>query len=183
MSGMGRESRCVLFDWGDTLMRDFPEFSGPMASWSHVEALPNVKEVLSELQPQWTLALATNSIDSDETEIWKALDRAGLRSLLHKVFCFQTIGHSKPSLDFFDYIVKDLRLDRHRMVMVGDGFEKDVLGANQSGIRGIWFNESSAEVRTGKMHKTISDFRSLPEALASFDIESVTYDGRECGQQ
>ena len=46
MSGMGRESRCVLFDWGDTLMRDFPEFSGPMASWSHVEALPNVKEVL-----------------------------------------------------------------------------------------------------------------------------------------
>ena len=174
MSEIIRESRCVLFDWGDTLMRDFPEFSGPMAAWPHVKALPNVREVLRHLRPQWTLALATNSVDSDETEIWEALDRVGLRSLLDKVFCFQTIGHSKPSPDFFDYIVKDLGLDRRCMVMVGDGFEKDVLGANRSGIRGIWFNESSTEVKIGKMHSTISDFRSLPDALASLGIESDT---------
>ncbi|MCE2395109.1 HAD family hydrolase [Candidatus Poribacteria bacterium] len=174
MSRIARECRCVLFDWGDTLMRDFPEFSGPMATWHYVEALPNVKEVLSELRPQWTLALATNTVDSDETAIWEALDRVGLRSLLDKVYCFQTIGHSKPAPDFFDYIVKNLGLDRHRLVMVGDGFEKDVLGANQSGIRGIWFNESSTEVKIGKMHSTISDFRSLPDALASFGIESDT---------
>ena len=132
MSRIARESRCVLLDWGDTLMRDFPEFSGPMADWSHVEALTNVKEVLVELRTQWTLALATNTIDSDETAIWKALDRVGLSSLLDKVYCFQSIGHSKPSPGFFDYIVKDLLIDRRRIVMVGDGFEKDVLGANQS---------------------------------------------------
>ena len=182
MSRIARESRCVLFDWGDTLMRDFPDFTGPMTAWPHVEALPNVKEVLIELQPQWTLALATNSVDSDETGIWEALDRVGLRCLLDKVFCFCTMGHSKPSPEFFDYIVKDLRMDRHRLVMVGDGFEKDVIGANRSGIRGIWFNETSSEVRVGQMHKTIFDFRSLPDMLAAFDIESVTYDGRECGE-
>ena len=174
MSRTARESQCVLFDWGDTLMRDFPEFSGPMTAWPHVEALPNVKELLVKLRPQWTLALATNSVDSDETAIWEALDRVGIRSLLDKVFCFQTIGHSKPSPDFFDYIVKDLGMDRCRMVMVGDGFEKDVLGANRSGIRGIWFNESSDEVKVGKMHKTIFDFLSLPNILASFGIESYT---------
>ena len=172
MSGIARESRCVLLDWGDTLMRDFPKFSGAMADWPHVEAIPNVKEVLVELRPQWTLALATNSIDSDETAIWEALDRVELGSLLDKVYCFQSIGHSKPAPDFFDYIVKDLLMDRHSIVMVGDGFEKDVLGANQSGIRGIWFNESSDEVRVGKMYRTIFDFRSLPEALATFGIES-----------
>ena len=136
MSRIARESRCVLLDWGDTLMRDFPEFSGPMAAWPHVEAIPNVKEVLVELRRQWTLALATNSIDSDETAIWKALDRVGLSSLLDKVYCFQSISHSKPSPGFFDYIVKDLLIDRRCIVMVGDGFEKDVLGANQS--RNSW---------------------------------------------
>ena len=172
MLGIARESRCVLLDWGDTLMRDFPKFSGPMAAWPHVEVLPNVKDTLVELRPQWKLALATNSIDSDETEIWEALDRVGLGSLLDKVYCFQSIGHSKPAPDFFDYIVKDLLMDRRRIVMVGDGFEKDVLGANQSGIRGIWFNESSDQVRVGKMYRTIFDFRSLPEALATFGIES-----------
>ena len=171
MSGIARESRCVLLDWGDTLMRDFPKFSGAMAAWPHVEVLPNVKDMLVELRPQWTLALATNSIDSDETAIWEALDRVELGSLLDKVYCFQSIGHSKPAPDFFDYIVKDLGMDRRCMVMVGDEFEKDVLGANCSGIRGIWLNESSTEVKVGKMHKTIFDFRSLPEALATFGIE------------
>ena len=24
---------CLLFDWGDTLMRDFKEFDGPMKDW------------------------------------------------------------------------------------------------------------------------------------------------------
>ena len=182
MSSIVRESRCVLLDWGDTLMRDFPEFSGPMAAWPHVETMPNVEEVLVELRPQWTLALATNSIDSDETAIWDALDRVELRSLLDKVYCFQSIGHSKPAPSFFHYIVKDLQIDRRRIVMVGDGFEKDVLGANHSGIRGIWLNELSDEVKVGKMYKTIFDFQSLPEALAAFDVESDSYDGRECGQ-
>ena len=55
--------------------------------------------------------------------------------------------------------------------MVGDGFEKDVLGANQSGIRSVWFNERSDEVRVAGMHQTILDFRALPEALAAFCIE------------
>ena len=153
-------------------MRDFPEFSGAMAAWPHVEAVPNVKEILVELRPQWTLALATNSVDSDETQIWQALDRVDLHSLLDKVYCFQSIGHSKPTPEFFDYIVEDLGMDRRRMVMVGDGFEKDVLGANHSGIRGIWFNELSSEVRIGRMYKTIGDFRSLPATLAEFGIES-----------
>ncbi len=172
MSGRDRESQCILLDWGNTLMRDFPEFSGPMAAWPRVEVLPNVKEVLTQLQPQWTLVLATNSIHSDETAIWKALDRVGLRSLLDRVYCFQTIGHSKPTPDFFDYIVKDLEMDRCHMVMVGDEFEKDVIGANRSGIRGIWLNEASDEVRVGKMYQTIFDFRALLETLDSVGVDS-----------
>ncbi len=90
MSGIARN---------DTLMRDFPESNGPMVAWSHVEAVPNVKEVLAQLRSQWTLALATNSVDSDGMAIWKALNRGGLRSLLDKVYCFQSIGHSKPAPD------------------------------------------------------------------------------------
>ena len=45
MSGIARN---------DTLMRDFPESSGPMAAWSHVEAVPNVKEALAQLRSQFS---------------------------------------------------------------------------------------------------------------------------------
>jgi FMN phosphatase YigB (HAD superfamily) len=52
--------------------------------------------------------------------------------------------------------------------MVGDNFEADVLGANRSGIRAVWFNEQGDETRTGEMYQTIHDLRSLPQALETF---------------
>ena len=162
-----RQSRCLLFDWGNTLMRDFPDAEGPMADWPRVETLPGVEEVLPQLRPHWTLALATNAVASDELSVWRALDRSGIAHLLDKVYCFQTIGHKKPAPGFFDHIVRDLPMDRDRIIMVGDDFENDILGAIRSGIRSIWLNQSSDEVRVGELYRTIHDLRSLPEVLST----------------
>ena len=49
--------------------------------------------------------------------------------------------------------------------MVGDDFEADVVSANRSGIRAIWFHENAAEWTTGALHRTIHDLHELPEAL------------------
>jgi len=27
--------KALIFDWGDTVMRDFPDCKGPMADWEH----------------------------------------------------------------------------------------------------------------------------------------------------
>lgn len=159
-----RQSRCLLFDWGDTLMRVL-EYSGPMASWPRVEAVPHVVEVLTELHPQWQTALATNAEDSDQAKIRAALGRVGLDALLDKVYGFRTIGHRKPAPRFYEHIADDLGLDGTRLVMVGDDFEADVLGANQAGLYAIWFNERSREELTGRWYRTIHDFRQLPAAL------------------
>ena len=43
---MKREPSCILFDWGDTLMRVFPEFEGPMFTWPRVEVVSGIKETL-----------------------------------------------------------------------------------------------------------------------------------------
>jgi len=160
-----RSSRCILFDWGNTLMRDIPGYIGPMRSWPQVYAIPHAPDVLSSLRADWTLALATNAADSEEVDIWAALKRVGLDRLLDRVYCFRRIGHKKPSPQFFQFILDDLQLEPSNAVMVGDDFEADVLGANRAGIRAVWFNERSAESRTGVMFRTISDFRELPAVL------------------
>src|SRR5687767_9344160 len=102
-----QKRRCLLFDWGDSLMLNFPELPGPMATWPRVEAVPFAKETLAGLRAKWTLALATNAADSKEAEIWSALERVGLDDLLDKVYCYRVIGYKKPSLEYFDYILKD----------------------------------------------------------------------------
>ncbi|NLG83041.1 MAG: HAD-IA family hydrolase [Firmicutes bacterium] len=147
-------------------MRDFPQFDGPMFTWPRVEAIPHVEEVLAALRPSWILALATNAEPSDEADIRKALARVGLHELIEKVYCYRRIGHKKPSPEFFEYILADLGMEPARVVMVGDDFEMDVLGANRAGIPAVWFNERAPhERRSGKMYRTIHDFRALPEEL------------------
>lgn len=163
---MQAKNRCILFDWGGTLMRDYSEFSGPMVKWPRIGTMEYVPEVLTRLHQTWMLALATNAVDSDEGEIWAALRRCGLDQFLDKVYCLRMIGYKKPSPEFFEYILRDLGIDRSKVVMVGDDFDSDVLGAARSGIHAVWFNRDSLEIRKGELYDTIHDFRSLPQALA-----------------
>lgn len=166
MSDEKNHRRCVLFDWGDTLMRDFPEFTGAMACWPRIEVCAYTEDALAALRSMgWLLAIATNAADSAETDVWDALRRGGLDSLLDRVYCFRNVGFRKPSQDFFDYIVRDLHLPRSEIVMVGDDFAVDVLGANAVGIRAVWVAGERGAERTGAMHRTIRDLRELPGVL------------------
>jgi len=166
---MDRHSQgCILFDWGDTLMRDFKEFNGPMKDWPRVEAIPGAAEMLAALRPNWTLALATNADVSTEMDIRAALQRVNLDQLLDKVYCFKKIGHKKPSFQFFQYILDDLKLTPRSIIMVGDKYETDVLGANKCNLRAIWFNEHSLEVREDDLHRTIHELGALPVSLKDF---------------
>jgi putative hydrolase of the HAD superfamily len=159
---------CILFDWGDTLMRDFKEFNGPMKDWPRLEAIPGAAEMLAVLHADWTLALATNADVSDEADIWAALQRVNLGHLLDKVYCFKKIGFKKPSFEYYQYILDDLKLAPQSILMVGDNYEADVLGANACGFRAIWFNEHSLEVREDDLHRTIHALDTLPVALKGF---------------
>ena len=162
---MASKKGCILFDWGNTLMKVFPEYTGPMLHWPQVEAIPHANEVLAELGAQWLTALATNAADSDEAAIRGALARVDLDRLIDRVYCSRAIGHKKPSAEFFDAVLRDLGVERSNVVMVGDDFEADVLGANRSGIRAVWLNAVSEEIRFAEMYRTIHQLRELPCAL------------------
>lgn len=169
---MQARAQCILFDWGDTLMPVFPDLEGSMAAWSRLETIPSAQETLSSLRDDWIIALATNAVDSTEDEIWRALSRVDLDGLIERVYCFREIGHKKPSRGFFEFILKDLGLSSSSVVMVGDAYDVDVIGANRSGIRAVWFNRQSEEERVGTMQRTIHDLKELPKSLLSWELDT-----------
>jgi len=160
-----RSKGCLLFDWGNTLMREIPGETGPMSQWAQVEAMPGALETLTVLRRDWWLALATNAKDSDESQIWAALARVGLAELIDAVYCFRRIGHKKPTAAFFGYILADLGTGPERVAMIGDDFESDVLGANASGIQAVWFDEGAGQRREGPLFRTVHRLAELPEVL------------------
>ncbi len=161
----GKAPRFILFDWGDTLMKDDPTMNLPMARWPRVEAVEGAVDCLKKLKglrPPLVLALATGAEVSTEVEIRQALARVELDELIDRVFCFKNCGLRKPTLEFYEHVLKELGARPQEAVMVGDSYEKDVLAANRAGLRAVWFNPRTGEERVDAMVRTIHRLGELP---------------------
>jgi putative hydrolase of the HAD superfamily len=159
----------VLFDWGDTVMRDHPEITIPMVEWETVEVIEGIGEVLAYLHSSGRrIVLATSAAISDENRIRGALARGGLDSYFSRIYCFKNTNLPKGEA-FYRYILNDLNLSASDTLMVGDGFEKDVRIPNTLGMFAVWFNPSSDETRKSDDHVTVHSMQELTEFFEALD--------------
>src|SRR5215510_7209553 len=127
----------VLFDWGDTVMRDDPASMVPMVEWQTVEVIEGIAEVLDYLHASGRrIVLATSAAISDEDQIRGALARGGLDKYFSRIYCFKNTNLTKSEA-FYRHILNDLNITAPDVMMVGDTFEKDVQIPNSLGIFAI----------------------------------------------
>lgn len=130
-------TRVVLFDWGDTLMVDFPQYAGKMCLWPEVAALPGAQEALAYLCRRSSLHVASGASDSTADDIRLALARVGLDRFITGIFCRQNTGYAKPDPRFFRAVLGFLRVTAREVTMVGDSLEKDVLPCHRLGMKAV----------------------------------------------
>lgn len=158
----------LLFDWGDTVMINFTQYSGPMHDWPEVAACPGIEDALASLAQNYYLALATNAQDSESSDIRRALDRVGLGDAFDKIFCFREVGHLKPSPAFFQTIIQKLGCRPSDIFMVGDDFSGDIMGAISCGMQAVWYNPSGDDIKSGTGYTTITQMKELEGTLSLF---------------
>ena len=129
-----------LFDWGDTLMVDFPGVPGKMCDWETVEAVDGALKALSHLSKSASIYIATGAAESSESDIQIAFKRVGLDRYITGYFCRANLGISKGEPDFLPAILDKLSADKPHVFMVGDSLVKDVEPALNAGIKAIWLN-------------------------------------------
>ena len=157
----------VLFDWGDTVMRDDLASTVPMVEWQTVEVIEGIADVLEYLHSSARrIVLATSAAISDENQIRGALARGGLDGYFSHIYCFKNTNLSKGEA-FFRHILSDLDIPASDALMVGDGFEKDIQAANAVGIFALWFNSRSEETRKSDLHFTVHSMEELLEFFKS----------------
>ncbi len=131
----------LIFDWGNTLMRDFTQYEGAMAFWPQIEVISGVTNTLRNLQKHYTLCVATNAGISDTALMRKALERGGIESYFSFYYSSKDLGYSKPDIHFFEEILKKSGFVSDKAVMIGNDYSKDIIGAKQVGLKTILFNE------------------------------------------
>ncbi|HSJ59380.1 MAG TPA: HAD family hydrolase [Anaerolineae bacterium] len=173
--------RAVVFDWGDTVMRNLPGFGGPMVEWPVVEVVPGIEEALPALHGTYKLAMATNAQDSGTELVRAALRRVGLETCFDFVLTARDLGAGKPDPRFFAALVAHLGCRADEVVMVGDDYETDVAGAREAGLGAIWFNEPGAPCpRERPLHDAeVSNMADLPDVLERLQSGRVGKRGEE----
>jgi putative hydrolase of the HAD superfamily len=162
MNWHGGRIEIYLFDWGDTLMVDFPGVSGKMCDWDIVEAVDGAQEVLEHLARHAQIYIATGAAESTELDIGQAFDRVGLGRFISGYFCKANLGVSKGSALFFPTILARLGKPATSIAMVGDSLVKDIEPAAAVGIKPIWL----ASGRTGRVPSTTQIISHLRELCA-----------------
>ncbi len=134
----------IIFDWGNTVMRDFPDYSGPMVTWPHVEAMPRIKRALQRLAQTYRLVLASNAYESNALLAQQALARVDLARYFRLILTSHELGAAKPDPLFFERIITVMETVPHRAVVVGDNFRTDIVGAKYAGLWAVWYNPGKA---------------------------------------
>lgn len=138
--------KVYLFDWGDTLMVDFPNVAGKMCDWETVASVSGAKETLEALSEYSHIYIATGAEDSTELEIKQAFARVGLDKLISGYFCKANVGFSKGTPEFLNAILEKLDVPSANVAMVGDNLEKDIKPAIFAGIQAFWYTGNNIEL-------------------------------------
>jgi FMN phosphatase YigB (HAD superfamily) len=132
-------TKTLLFDWGNTIMVDFA-LPGPMYTWEKVAWVAGAEKALRTISSQYKCCLATNAGASTTPEVLLALKRVGADQYFSEIFLAKEIGYEKPDKRFFLTIADHLDVPPSSIIMIGDNYQKDCVGARQAGLKTIFFN-------------------------------------------
>ena len=137
--------------------------------------LPGLRKTLSQLHREgYRIGLVSNAADG--SHVRRLMDAAGIRSFFDPLVVSADIGYRKPSPEPFQVVLEAWELAPDEVVMIGDSLEHDVLGANQVGMRTIWFrggrstageDEDSGQLRPDRVAEQLSQ---LPGLLRQMSI-------------
>jgi HAD superfamily hydrolase (TIGR01662 family) len=162
----------LVFDWGNTLMREYPQYSGIMAEWPQVEAMPGAKKALDILKDRYRIVIATNAVNSDADQVRAALRRAGLSEPISNIFTPRQLGARKPEPAFFRAIESVLGVSPDHVMMIGDDYLTDAFGATQAGWHSIWYSPTfkACPALLPMVDAQLFDLNDLPHTLENLNL-------------
>jgi putative hydrolase of the HAD superfamily len=106
------------------------------AFFPHCRLVPGTKEMLESLSGQYLIGLLSNFTHPPAArEIMKMV---GLTPFFDKVLISGDLGYRKPHPSVFQQLIDTLKVEKKRILYIGDDPESDILGARQAGLQPVW---------------------------------------------
>lgn len=150
----------------EEILRVNADFLSRTAKKSKV--IPGALELLSELRQLYRIVIASNGFREVQTE---KMASAGILPYVDQTVLSEDARANKPKKAFFDYAFSVCRTRPSEVIMIGDSWAADIVGAQNAGIPVVWYNprgEQRPELGTLRVPLyEVSDLREIPALLTS----------------
>lgn len=123
---------------------------------------PETRGTLDKLKSLFKLGLITNGAPDLQ---WKKIDGGDLRKYFNYITISGEHGYAKPDQKLFEDVLKGLKSEKSRTIMVGDSIIKDIKGARDFGLKTIWINRNKNESAGITPDYEITDLSEIPVLL------------------
>ncbi|HZN72006.1 MAG TPA: HAD hydrolase-like protein [Micromonosporaceae bacterium] len=134
----------VIFDLGNTLIRQQIDDLVTLDQLT-LEPIAGATEMLSELRCRYKLGLLSNTRQSLEHHVRRALVKLGWDGVFEGVVTSVDVRSEKPAQIGFDRVLELLNVAAADAVMVGNDMEADILGGSRAGLRTVFFSCDDAD--------------------------------------
>lgn len=104
-------------------------------SSSKVMKEPDTLSIYVKLSKKYKLVLATNGIEQVQKE-----RLSDFLPYTHRLYISEKIGFIKPTADFYNYVMSDLKCRPEECLMIGDSITNDMEGAKAAGMDVCYYN-------------------------------------------
>ena len=139
--------------------------------WEMIEAYDDVIPVLLKLK-RLKLAVLTNGMAIHQR---RKLAKSGLLYFFsgknRQILTSSEIKYGKPFPHGYEIIIKNFKLSKNEILMVGDRPEGDILGANKLGIKSVYINRENENISNNEFRPTyeINSMYELLEIIAKYN--------------
>lgn len=102
--------------------------------FDHMVPMPGVLEFLARLDGVPVCLVTDMTADIQHQKVI----RLGIEPFVQYMVTSEEVGHEKPHPKIFQRALKKLGLSASEVCMIGDSYEKDILGAAEAGISACW---------------------------------------------
>jgi len=123
---------------------------------------PHAHQVLAQLNKEYEMHIITNGFV--EVQHVK-LQNSDLKKYFDVIVCSEETGKKKPHKDVFNLALQKAGTIPEESVMIGDSYEADIIGAQRSGMKAIWFNPNNEIAK-----KPVPEINCLSELSTIFKV-------------
>lgn len=117
-------------------------------------------EILEYLKPKYQLHIITNGFEEVQH---KKLKKSGGDIYFETVTNSEEVGVKKPNPLIFEHALKKSGAEVNESIMIGDSYEADILGAENIGMRTIFFNYHGEKIP--KKYDEVSNLMDIMQHL------------------